>query len=114
MHRLRAVHNFLWYLIYGHQCHQIPNSTDPDAKHPDRHEKQDLKDTQNSTNTNEQTEPSESAAVDSVDPQTVDSSPSNLDVTPSCDEDDEPENKSASGDSESDLKGERASYVGCV
>uniref|UniRef100_A0A8D3C325 B-block binding subunit of TFIIIC domain-containing protein n=1 Tax=Scophthalmus maximus TaxID=52904 RepID=A0A8D3C325_SCOMX len=62
MHRLRVVHTFLWYVIYGHPLKHNstgshptseplanPHSSDPEAKHPDNHEKTDLKDTNKST-----------------------------------------------------------------
>ncbi|XP_044044024.1 general transcription factor 3C polypeptide 1 [Siniperca chuatsi] len=117
MHRLRVIHNFLWYLIYGHphrynstgshstsQTPANPNSSDPDAKHLDNHEKQDLKDTQNSTNTNGQTQPSQSAATGFVDPQTAESTLSNLDVTLSGDEEEELKDKSTPAHSQSDMK----------
>ncbi|XP_070771379.1 general transcription factor 3C polypeptide 1 [Enoplosus armatus] len=107
MHRLRVIHNFLWYLIYGHpyvynstgshstsQTPANPNSSDPDAKHPDSHEKEDLKDT-----------PKESAAAGSVDPQTADSTLCNLDVTSSSgDEEEGLKDKSTPGHSQSDMK----------
>ncbi|XP_061576125.1 general transcription factor 3C polypeptide 1-like [Cololabis saira] len=57
MHRLRVVHTFLWYLIYGHPLQDQTtafdsasetattdlNSSDPDGINPDSQAKQDLK-----------------------------------------------------------------------
>jgi len=91
MHRLRLIHNFLWYLIYGHpdgdpstdsasQMPTDPNSSSRDAKQPDAQAKQYMKD-------------KESSPV------------SNLDETSGNEE--EPLNdKSKPGQSESDMKGE--------
>ncbi|XP_035516207.1 general transcription factor 3C polypeptide 1-like isoform X2 [Morone saxatilis] len=89
MHRLRAIHNFLWYLIYGHperhnsngsrstsQAPANPNSSDPDAKPPENEEKQE----------------------------TADSNLSNLDVTSSGDDEEELKDKTAHGHSQSDMK----------
>ncbi|XP_071360613.1 general transcription factor 3C polypeptide 1 [Trachinotus anak] len=116
MHRLRVVHNFLWYLVYGHPLRYNSvdsdsaggtpanvGSSDPEAKHPDQHQEQDLKDTQNSTNTDGQTQSSEKAAADSVEPQTPDSTVSKLDMT-SGDEEEEHKDESATGQARSDLK----------
>uniref|UniRef100_A0A3B4ZLA2 General transcription factor IIIC subunit 1 n=1 Tax=Stegastes partitus TaxID=144197 RepID=A0A3B4ZLA2_9TELE len=57
MHRLRVVHTYLWYLIYGHPLRHSPacsdsngqtqtdqNSCDPDAKDPESDEGEELKD----------------------------------------------------------------------
>ncbi|XP_040001751.1 general transcription factor 3C polypeptide 1 [Xiphias gladius] len=116
MHRLRVVHNFLWYLMYGHPLRhsstgsdsagEAPanlHSSDPEARHPDNHEKQDLRDTQNSTNTDGQKQPSEKAASGSAHPQTADSTVSKLDVT-SGDEEEEQKEESTPGHSQSDMK----------
>lgn len=107
MHRLRVVHNFLWYVIYGHPLKHVStdpdsscgmpaslHSSDPEAKHPDNHENQDLKDTQTLTNTDGQTQSSEKAAAGSVDPQTADSAASKLDLISG---DEEEEQKDESG-----------------
>uniref|UniRef100_A0A8C4IB21 General transcription factor 3C polypeptide 1 n=1 Tax=Dicentrarchus labrax TaxID=13489 RepID=A0A8C4IB21_DICLA len=78
MHRLRAIHNFLWYLIYGHpERHNAngshstspapANSSDPDAKPTDNEEKQE----------------------------TADSNLSNLEVTSSGDDEEELKDKTA-------------------
>lgn len=70
------------------------NRFDPDAKHPDSHEKQDLK--------------------DSVDPQAADC---NLDVASSGDEEEELKDVSTPGRSQSHLKGERAMsrpFLSCI
>ncbi|KAM4584504.1 general transcription factor 3C polypeptide 1 isoform 2-T2 [Odontesthes bonariensis] len=89
MHRLRLIHNFLWYLAYGHpvrdhstdsasQMATDPNSSSRDAKHPNDQAKQNLKDKESST-------------------------VSNLDET--SDNEEEPLNeKSKPGQSESDMK----------
>lgn len=124
MHRLRVIHNFLWYLIYGHPRRQNstgshstsqtpanPNSSDPDAKHPHSHQKQVLRDAQNSTNTNGETHSSENAATGSVDPQAASSTSSKLDVMSSGDEEEELKDKSTPGRSQSDMEGERTSCV---
>ncbi|XP_072240808.1 general transcription factor 3C polypeptide 1 isoform X2 [Leuresthes tenuis] len=63
MHRLRLIHNFLWYLIYGHpvghhstdsasQMPTDPNSSSRDAKHPDAQAKQNTKDKESSSVSN--------------------------------------------------------------
>uniref|UniRef100_A0A3Q1AI97 B-block binding subunit of TFIIIC domain-containing protein n=1 Tax=Amphiprion ocellaris TaxID=80972 RepID=A0A3Q1AI97_AMPOC len=62
MPRLRVVHTFLWYLIYGHPLQQSSactdstsqtqtsqNNSDPDAKDTDSFAKQHLKEMENST-----------------------------------------------------------------
>ncbi|XP_023257018.1 general transcription factor 3C polypeptide 1 isoform X3 [Seriola lalandi dorsalis] len=116
MHRLRVVHNFLWYLMYGHPLRHNSTSSDstgetpanlcssdPEAKHQDKHEKQDLKDTQNSTNTDRQTQLPKKAAAGSEKPQIADSAVSKLDET-SGDEEEEQTDESPPGRSQSDLK----------
>ncbi|XP_074545488.1 general transcription factor 3C polypeptide 1 [Halichoeres trimaculatus] len=71
MHRFRVIHNFLWYLIYGHpQRHDAPDSP-PNVQTP--------------ANTSEK----------SADPQTADSSASKLDAMSSGDEEEEEQDKSA-------------------
>lgn len=108
MHRLRVVHHFLWYLIYGHPLRhscagshstsETPanlHSSDLDVKHPDTREKQGLKDAQNV-----QAWLSEDAASSSVG---VHTSNSNLDLT-SGDEQDEPKDKSTPGLSQPNMK----------
>ncbi|KAG7485330.1 hypothetical protein JOB18_008080 [Solea senegalensis] len=67
MHRLRVIHTFLWYLIYGHpQRHGCTVSTTETlanlhspvttAPNPDGHENQDLKDTQDGQTQTDSTE----------------------------------------------------------
>nr|XP_020499344.1 LOW QUALITY PROTEIN: general transcription factor 3C polypeptide 1 [Labrus bergylta] len=86
MHRLRVIHNFLWYLIYGHPLRY--NASDSDSTN------------QKSGNTEAQS--SETPASGSVDPQTADSSLSKLDVSLSGNEEEEQE-KSEPGSSQSDM-----------
>nr|XP_019958712.1 PREDICTED: general transcription factor 3C polypeptide 1 [Paralichthys olivaceus] len=106
MHRLRVVHNFLWYLIYGHPLRHNSSdsqptgetsanvhSSDAEAKHPDNHDKQDLKDTQNCTIVDETTQSSD----------TADSAVSKLDLT-SGDEEEEQKTESIPRNSLSDMK----------
>ncbi|XP_045903076.1 general transcription factor 3C polypeptide 1-like [Micropterus dolomieu] len=102
MPRLRIIHNFLWYLIYGHPCRNsytgshLTSETPANPNNPDRddnHKKQDGP-----------TQPSESAATDSVHPQTAHSALSNSDATFSGDEEDKLKDKSAPGGSVSDMK----------
>lgn len=122
MHRLRAIHSFLWYLIYGHPCEHNSNDSNstsqtpanPNSSDPENREKQNLEDAQNSTNTDGQTQSCESAADGSVDPQTADSTLSNSHVTSSGDDGEELKDKPAPGLSESDMKGEAASCVGTL
>ncbi|XP_041790222.1 general transcription factor 3C polypeptide 1 [Chelmon rostratus] len=112
MHRLRAIHSFLWYLIYGHPCEHNSNDSNstsqtpanPNSSDPENREKQNLEDAQNSTNTDGQTQSCESAADGSVDPQTADSTLSNSHVTSSGDDGEELKDKPAPGLSESDMK----------
>ncbi|XP_028268672.1 general transcription factor 3C polypeptide 1 [Parambassis ranga] len=109
MHRLRVVHTFLWYLIYGHPlsqnstgsdsaCQTPPDliSSDPDAKHS---EIQDLKETKNSV----KKQSSDTAGTCSADRQTVDSTEYNLDEA-FGDEGEEVKEKSAPDKSHPDLK----------
>ncbi|XP_031719024.1 general transcription factor 3C polypeptide 1 [Anarrhichthys ocellatus] len=105
MHRLRLVHNFLWYLIYGHPGNdsadfqsiaQTPTDvrcSDPDAKHP-----------KESTKKNRQTRPSEKAASGSADQQTADSTESNLVLTLTSGDEEEVKDKATPAHSQSDLK----------
>ncbi|XP_068582952.1 general transcription factor 3C polypeptide 1 [Cebidichthys violaceus] len=107
MHRLRLVHNFLWYLIYGHpdrhdsadfqSIAQTPadvRCSDPDAKHP-----------KESTSKSGRTRPSGKAASGSADRQTADSTKSNLAVTLSSgDDEDDVKDKATPANSLSDLK----------
>uniref|UniRef100_A0A8D2ZF46 General transcription factor 3C polypeptide 1 n=1 Tax=Scophthalmus maximus TaxID=52904 RepID=A0A8D2ZF46_SCOMX len=105
MHRLRVVHTFLWYVIYGHPLKHNstgshptseplanPHSSDPEAKHPDNHEKTDLKDTNKST----------TAIGDAQSSQTADSRVTLLDVA-SGDEA-EQKDESTPDQSQSDIK----------
>ncbi|MED6289123.1 hypothetical protein CHARACLAT_033109, partial [Characodon lateralis] len=61
MIRLRVVHSFLWYLIYGHPLRENPSesafanltpaepaSSDPDAKLPESQAKQDVREAETS------------------------------------------------------------------
>ncbi|XP_023153479.2 general transcription factor 3C polypeptide 1 isoform X2 [Amphiprion ocellaris] len=104
MPRLRVVHTFLWYLIYGHPLQQSSactdstsqtqtsqNNSDPDAKDTDSFAKQHLKEMENST--------SDSAGSSSVDQQAEDSRVHNFDVI-SGDEGEEPKDKSVPGPSD--------------
>lgn len=66
MHRLRILHNFLWYLLYGYPSQDQttasdsagesaaaePNSSDPDGTNPDSQAKPGLKETESSTASN--------------------------------------------------------------
>lgn len=99
---MRLVHNFLWYLIYGHPLrHHSPdsqtpadlNSCDPAPKQPDHQEKQDPKESTNGQS-------SETAA---------DCTLTNLDVTSSGDEEEELKDKSTPGQSQPDMKGKTES-----
>ncbi|XP_073327021.1 general transcription factor 3C polypeptide 1 isoform X3 [Pagrus major] len=86
MPRLRVIHNFLWYLLYGHPHRQ--NSDDS-----------------NSTSQTAATNPSSSDPDDGpVDPQTADSTLPNLDVTSSGDEEEELKDESIPRHTESNLK----------
>ncbi|KAJ4944248.1 hypothetical protein JOQ06_012793, partial [Pogonophryne albipinna] len=92
MHRIRVVHNFLWYLIYGHLSKQSssdsPSTSDTSAQQnisdPDPKQRKD--------SPNKQTLPSENT-----------DSP-NLDVISSGDEEEEQKDKLIPSDSQSDLK----------
>uniref|UniRef100_A0A3Q1G3K9 General transcription factor IIIC subunit 1 n=1 Tax=Acanthochromis polyacanthus TaxID=80966 RepID=A0A3Q1G3K9_9TELE len=101
MPRLRVVHTFLWYLIYGHPLQQSSactdstnqmqtsqSSPDPDAKDTDSCAEQHLKEMENST--------SDDAGSSSVDQQAEDPGLHNLDVI-SGDEGEEPKDKSVPG-----------------
>ncbi|KAK2918687.1 general transcription factor 3C polypeptide 1 [Channa argus] len=103
MHRLRVVHNFLWYLIYDHP---LKNSTasdsnnetlanlyssDPDVQQPGTNKEQDLIDT------------SENDASGSVKPQPAKSIMSNLDVT-SGDDEEEQKDKVTAGFAQPNMK----------
>lgn len=111
MHRLRIVHNFLWYLIYAHPWkHSLPHShltnqtsenqsnTDTDAKHPANHE-------------HHLPESSKSIASDSVDPQDADTALSNLDMTTYGNEEEPKKDKQETHHSHSHIKGEREVFV---
>lgn len=87
MPRLRLIHNFLWYLIYGHPHRQ--NSSDS-----------------SSTSQTAATNPGSSDPADGpVDPQTADSALPNLDVASSGDEEEELKEESIPRPTESNLKG---------
>ncbi|XP_042341203.1 general transcription factor 3C polypeptide 1 [Plectropomus leopardus] len=88
MHRLRLVHNFLWYLMYGHP---LRNNC------PDSHLASQTPADLNSANTNPK---------DSADPQTADSALTNLDATSSSGDEEEEglKDKSTPGHSQSDFK----------
>ncbi|XP_056265529.1 general transcription factor 3C polypeptide 1-like isoform X2 [Pseudoliparis swirei] len=95
MHRLRLVHNFLWYLIYGHPGRhesadlqpgtQPPAGSDPEAKLP-----------KESANEDGQTQPSDKAVSGSSDQPAADSALPRLDAT------------SSSGDNEEGVKDKAA------
>uniref|UniRef100_A0A665SYE8 Uncharacterized protein n=1 Tax=Echeneis naucrates TaxID=173247 RepID=A0A665SYE8_ECHNA len=83
MYRLRIVHNFLWYLIYGHPLRHNSTASDstsetlanihnpnPETKQPDKSGQQDEK--------NNQTP--DKAAIASAEPQTADSELPKLDM----------------------------------
>ncbi|CAK6972755.1 general transcription factor 3C polypeptide 1-like [Scomber scombrus] len=82
MHRLRVIHNFLWYVIYGHPLQH--NSAESDESFqtstPPSTSDQSATDTdaQNSKNTDRQTQSPEDAASSCVDPQTADSATCNV------------------------------------
>ncbi|KAM9314246.1 general transcription factor 3C polypeptide 1 [Pholidichthys leucotaenia] len=101
MHRLRVIHNFLWYLIYGHPLRQQSTSSAPDSKTPASHNGSDSSDKQPDGNGQEDIKKTESCTSTgpSVDQQTLDASVSNMSVG-SGDEEEEQSN----GDSESKLK----------
>ncbi|XP_063738883.1 general transcription factor 3C polypeptide 1 isoform X2 [Eleginops maclovinus] len=92
MHRMRIVHNFLWYLIHGHpnkpSSEDSPSTSDTSAQqhtsNPDPKHRKD--------SPNKQTRPSENAAS------------TNLDVISSGDEEEELKDKSTPSPSQSDLK----------
>ncbi|KAK2817334.1 hypothetical protein Q5P01_025525 [Channa striata] len=102
MHRLRVVHNFLWYLIYDHPLKDstasdsnseiLANlySSDPDVEHTGALEKPNLKGTPSPEN----------GACGSVNSQTA---KSNLDVT-SGDEEEEQKNKLTAAHSQPNMK----------
>lgn len=113
MHRLRVVHTFLWYLIYGHPLSQnstgsdsacqTPSdliSSDPDAKHS---EIQDLRETKNSV----KKQSSDTTGTCPVDRQAVDSAEFNLDEA-FGDEGEEVKDISAPDKSHPELKGRGA------
>uniref|UniRef100_UPI003AAA6387 general transcription factor 3C polypeptide 1 n=1 Tax=Centroberyx gerrardi TaxID=166262 RepID=UPI003AAA6387 len=119
MHRLRVVHNFLWYLIYGHPFQHSPTGahtskqtpTDTNASDPDATQSDTLashsgpnKDTHNSKNTDGQTLSSENLARSSGDQQTAESALPTLEVTSSGDEEEELKDSSRIGQIQSDLK----------
>ncbi|KAM9363755.1 general transcription factor 3C polypeptide 1 [Symphorus nematophorus] len=91
MHRLRAIHGFLWYLIYGHPLKHDSTGSTWTSQTPVN---SNSSDTQNSTNTN----------AGSVDPQPADSTVSNMDVMSTSDEEEELKDKSARVPTESDMK----------
>lgn len=111
MYRLRVVHTFLHYLIYDHpvkdnsagsdSTSETPadlHSSDPDASHPDTHEKLDPNGTQSSEN------------AASVEQQTANPTLSNLDVA-SGDEGEEQKKKLTPGHTQSDMKGEKGESI---
>ncbi|XP_030595893.1 general transcription factor 3C polypeptide 1 [Archocentrus centrarchus] len=109
MHRLRVMHTFLWYLIYGHPLGQNcsnstssgPNGSEPAAKSADHEAKQDLKEMENSTTADTQTLLSDSVGTGAEDQKSADSSlsPSSPDVA-SVDEGE----KQKEGHSQSEVK----------
>lgn len=105
MHRLRVIHNFLSYVIYGHPCQHKSTGSDLSSQTPtppnSSNQSGTNKNIQNSRNTDGQTRSSENAAGASADPQTVDSTVSNA---TSGDEKEEPKDKSTSGHFLSDMK----------
>lgn len=94
MPRLRLIHNFLWYLIYGHPHGQ--NSTDSSST--------------SQTAAAAAANPGSSDPDNSpVDPQTADSTLPNLDVASSGDEEEELKDESIPRPPVSNLKGWRTS-----
>lgn len=94
MPRLRVIHTFLWYLIYGHPQRHISTQSNSTSQTPD------------TTNCSD-------PANGSVDPQTADSTLPSLDATSAIDEEEGQTDESKPSHSESDTKGERASCEGC-
>ncbi|XP_029367452.1 general transcription factor 3C polypeptide 1 [Echeneis naucrates] len=106
MYRLRIVHNFLWYLIYGHPLRHNSTASDstsetlanihnpnPETKQPDKSGQQDEK--------NNQTP--DKAAIASAEPQTADSELPKLDMA-SGDEEDVQKDESGKSCSQLDVK----------
>ena len=95
MPRLRLIHNFLWYLIYGHPHGQ--NSTDSSST------SQTAAAAANPGSSDPDNSP--------VDPQTADSTLPNLDVASSGDEEEELKDESIPRPPVSNLKGWRTSWA---
>ncbi|XP_029312111.1 general transcription factor 3C polypeptide 1 isoform X2 [Cottoperca gobio] len=100
MHRMRLVHNFLWYLIYGHPGNQNSSDSKSSSETPAEKKSSDPDAKQMKDSTNGQTQPSEKAASGSVDPPTADSAC----VISSGDEEEELKETSTPGPSQSDFK----------
>ncbi|XP_047435192.1 general transcription factor 3C polypeptide 1-like [Mugil cephalus] len=98
MHRLRVVHNFLWYVIYGHPLQNADsNSTsqttaDPSGSDSDSHVKPNTKEPGKNTDARGQTG------------KTADDAVPNLDDVTSGEEGEEPKDKSVSSNLQSDMK----------
>lgn len=119
MHRLRMMHTFLWYLIYGHplqhncsssdstsQSSSGADGSDPAAKPADSKAQQDLKEAESSTPADRLTPLSDSVGTGCDGRKSADSSLSNMEVA-SGDEGEEQKDSC----SQSDMKGERASCI---
>lgn len=119
MHRLRMMHTFLWYLIYGHplrhncsssdstsQSSSGADGSDPAAKPADSKAQQDLKEAESSTPADRPTPLSDSVGTGCDGRKSADSSLSNMEVA-SGDEGEEQKDSC----SQSDMKGETASCI---
>ncbi|XP_029909764.1 general transcription factor 3C polypeptide 1 [Myripristis murdjan] len=110
MHRLRVIHNFLWYLIYGHPLKRSsPGSQTLTDTNPGSLEKPSNpsnsgpdKDVHNTKNTEKQTQSSKNPASSTADQQTA--APSPPDEMTSGDEEEEFIDLDGSGPNHSDLK----------
>lgn len=119
MHRLRMMHTFLWYLIYGHplrhncsssdstsQSSSGADGSDPAAKPADSKAQQDLKEAESSTPADRPTPLFDSVVTGCDGRKSADSSLSNMEVA-SGDEGEEQKDSY----SQSDMKGETASCI---
>lgn len=93
MHRLRVIHNFLWYLLYERPLQQA-SSEEQDPCKPGG----------GSRDTDGQTQTSENVTAGSVDPKTSDSA---LEAAPSGEGEEELRNKPKPAHAPLDLTGER-------
>lgn len=100
MHRLRVVHNFLWYMIYGHPFRNGSQSRSHTPVHLSTSES-NLK-TESSDAPQSITQSSEAAAISFAKPEAANTAVSSLDPTSSADEDDD---AVSSGHSQSEMTG---------